>query len=507
MRRGPLALNCGWPPARETPFCCGTMQQSERIPSSSRGLFLGLSLFVGVFLLVDLCGRVPATELNADEGFYLASAQATLEGKLPYFDYAYTQAPLLPFANAPLIAALGPSLSSIRWSGVIWTALALPLVFLLAGGVKRPVGALLAFVALASSPAVLAELVIGKSYPASQFFLLLAAAAFVLPARPALRFCWLSFFGVLAFGSRLTLLPSVTLLWLALTLLHRRDFRPLFAAGIFLLTGALLLGPFYFGRSESFFFFNWDYHQASLVLRHPPGFWTKELLFSPACWCVGVLALPWAWQKRKDEPIGVAFFAAGLAGILFNVSVVGMYEPYVTPMLPLLLAGAGRLLAAPAEQRAATAMPAFGLVALCFLFATKPEAKTNFSDAAPAARFLREHTAPGARVLASMPEIPLEAGRPLYRDLVMGKFATTLELSKNKIRRLGMISFDDLRAAIDRREPAAIVVSRWKSWNFAWSVPGLFISETAYREVWEAIARGYGVAYQNETYVVFLPKN
>lgn len=482
------------------------MRSPARISHSSRRLFFALAILAGVFVALDLCRRVPLTELNADEGFYLAAAQAALDGKLPYFDYAYTQTPLLPLANAPIVAMLGTSLSGVRWSSVLWTLSALPLVFLLAGGRRRPCGGLIALSALAASPSVLAELVIGKTYPCSQFFLLLAAAAFVLPARPVLRVCVSSLFGALAIGSRLTLFPSVALLWLALAFLLRKELRPVVALGFFLLGGTLLLGPFYFGRPESFFFFNWDYHQASLVVRHPPGFWTRELFFSPASWLLALLAVPLAWQRRKVDPVGTAFLAAGLGGILVNLSLVGMYEPYVTPFLPLMLAGAGRLLC-PAEEASWRAVLVVLAIALCHLPAAKPVRSDSFSDAAPAARFLREHTPPGAPVLASMPEIPLEAGRPLYRDLVMGKFAVTMELSQDKTRRLHMVSFDELCEAIARREPAAIVVSRWKSWNFAWSLPGLFIYENGYRQLWKAVGQGYGVGYENETYVVLLRKN
>ena len=40
-------------------------------------------------------------DLNQDEGWYLVAARSVSEGKLPYRDFAYTQAPLLPFVYAP----------------------------------------------------------------------------------------------------------------------------------------------------------------------------------------------------------------------------------------------------------------------------------------------------------------------------------------------------------------------------------------------------------------------
>lgn len=53
-------------------------------------------LIVGILLTLELCHWEVWSKLNADEGFYLAASRATLQGELPYFDYAYTQGPFLP---------------------------------------------------------------------------------------------------------------------------------------------------------------------------------------------------------------------------------------------------------------------------------------------------------------------------------------------------------------------------------------------------------------------------
>ena len=61
------------------------------------GLVLLLSVWAAV--VFNAWGR----ELNADEGFYLAASKATLQGELPYRDYAYTMMPLLPILQAPCL--------------------------------------------------------------------------------------------------------------------------------------------------------------------------------------------------------------------------------------------------------------------------------------------------------------------------------------------------------------------------------------------------------------------
>ena len=55
-------------------------------------------LWAGTILV---CGILAAAnlylgDLNQDEGWYLYAAGLTAQGQLPYVDFAYTQAPVLP---------------------------------------------------------------------------------------------------------------------------------------------------------------------------------------------------------------------------------------------------------------------------------------------------------------------------------------------------------------------------------------------------------------------------
>jgi hypothetical protein len=104
-----------------------------------------------------------------------------------------------------------------------------------------------------------------------------------------------------------------------------------------------------------------------------------------------------------------------------------------------------------------------------------------------------------------MPEIAIEAGRPLYRNLVMGKFAVTTEIAPERAAHLHVLTFDELTDAVDRRRPAAIVGAIGPNWNFFWTIPSLRPAGEAQVRFWSVVERNYYLAYSDDhTYVVLL---
>lgn len=131
------------------------------------------ALLVGILLVMALFHWKIWSELNADEGFYLAASRATLKGDLPYFDYAYTQGPFLPLLNAPLAAVVQPSLEGIRTINTFWTAAGFLAAYFLLGGARRPLAAAGCLAILLFSQIYFSFLPIGKTYALAQLLLLL----------------------------------------------------------------------------------------------------------------------------------------------------------------------------------------------------------------------------------------------------------------------------------------------------------------------------------------------
>ena len=487
---------------------------------------------VGILLAMALFHWKTWSELNADKGFYLAASRATLKGDLPYFDYAYTQGPFLPLLNAPLAAVLQPSVEGIRTISMIWTAAGFLVAYLLLGGAKRPLAAAGCLAILLFSQVYLSFLPIGKTYALAQFLLLLAAAGLLLPGGWRRQLVWLSVFGVLCAGTRLTLAPVVAGLWVGLWWLHRREARASWMLLVPAAVGLLLIGPFVLPDFSRFLFWNYDYHHACIFPRHPLEIWPETWTLAPGVWTLGLVALVCMLKNVTLDRAGLVFLLAGTAGFVFNLFYVGLYAENATPFVLLILVGSGRVLYSAGlktwqalvldgaklvtgrnlkQVNAWLALAGGGILAVALATGGKPVLPPGYTPAAiqagQAARFLREHTALGDEVLAAMPEIAIEAGRPLYRNLVMGKFAVTTEIAPERAARLDLMTFDELTDAVERSRPAAIVGSstlNFPKWNFFWTIPSLRPAGQAQARFWSVAERNYYVAYSADSYVIML---
>lgn len=453
----------------------------------------GLILLLGVWTFVAFNAR--SRELNADEGFYLAASKAALQGELPYRDYAYTMMPLLPILQAPLLAYTGFSLSGLRLAMILTSTLALLVAYCLTQ--RRWMDCLLLLL-LPLAPHATSFLCIGKTYAMAQLLLLLSAAAFLIPAGSRIRLLWLCFFGVLAVGVRLTMGPSVGVLGLAFWWLYRKELRWMWFLTPFILT-MLILGPFVFSDPALFLFWNWQYHMSTLVARHDHNYWRALLSFAPGIYIVLTGGLYLA-IKEKREFIGSVFFLAAFIGVIANVF-VGVYDEYVTPFLLLGLVGLSRVVI---WNRIGKGLVIVGLVVSCLCFHLAPDEK-SCESARDAAMFLKAHTKATDVVLATMPEVPIEAGRPLYKNLVMGKFTLNAEMSDKAVHHLKMVTPGDVVSAIQSRAPAAVVWSTAYSSNFDYTLPSLRIMRPEWRKsMFAELEKNYYQAYHNKWFVIYL---
>jgi hypothetical protein len=469
--------------------------------SASRSRTASLALLLaGWALLYFLLLR--GVRLNADEGFYLASSRALWDGLLPYRDYAYTQTPLLPLVQAPFLALLPGSLGGIRLLSFLWTGIALVAAHRMVPARAGALPVLLGFGLLFLCLDTMGYLSIGKTYALANLALLACALPLFMDLSWRTRLVLLSAAGVLAVGVRLTTAPSVAALWAGLWILHRKEARAAWMLGIPAVMALAVLGPFAAADPVRFVFFNWSFHSQSYVPRHPAGFWEAALVYAPGAWVLFAAAL---WAGRRRLTPSAVLLVASVAGVAANLIVAGTYLEYVTPFVMPGVVGALGVLAESLGRRPAIAV--LSLAALAAVISCRVPARTTcVEDAAGAAGFLASRTAPGDRVLASMPEVAVEAGRPLFRNLVMGKFTVTGDLPPAQAVRYGFIPIGELIGCAERREPAAVVFSSLRSGNFLYSLP----SEIQFAGIRDRfigeLLRGYEVAYSNPTFVVLLPR-
>jgi hypothetical protein len=439
--------------------------------------------------------------LNADEGFYLAAGKALERGLLPYRDYLYTQTPFLPLIQGPFFLFLPASLAGLRTLSFLWTAL-----FLAGAGAFawKSLGGLrtAGFLAVCLlCPAALGFLSIGKTYPLAQLLLLATALPLFGPGSWKNKLLVLSAAGVLCVGVRLTMAPAVAVLWAGFWLLHRAEARPVLMIGVPALLALAALGPFVAMDPVAFAFSNWTFHHDSLIPRDAAGWAADFLRFAPGP--LALMAFAAARRRAWATPFGIVL-GASAAGIVSNVLLAGIYPEYVTPFLFVGALGAAGMLAAGPSRRLEAAAYAAAL-ATALATASLPARSTCLTDADAAAAFLDRSLSSDDPVLASMPEIPVQADRPLFRNLVMGKFTVTADLAPAAADRLHFIRFDDLVGALDRREPAAVVLSTSANGNFAYSLPSYRrFNERSRRKLAEALDRGYVKAFGNATYLILV---
>jgi hypothetical protein len=202
--------------------------------------------------------------VDADEGFYLMAAKLVGGGEMPYRDFFYPQAPILPYLYAPLrILPLDP-----WWTSRLFTAgIASAAVLLIVLSIPREDRSARVFAALLCllSGWFVEWLVVVKTYGLA---VLLASLAFFALTRPGnRRRPWLLPACALAacIASRLTMAPLLPAFLLAALLVPRaeRRFSPrdlaLFGAVTVLLTAAFFV-PFLLAAPDATFFCNLGYH-------------------------------------------------------------------------------------------------------------------------------------------------------------------------------------------------------------------------------------------------------
>lgn len=309
--------------------------------------------------------------IDGDEGYYGLAARLVAEGKTPYVDFFYPQAPLLPYVYAPAASLIGaPQLPWLRGVSVLLStaAVALMAMWLATRLATRPGVAIAAGLLIALGPELLTWTTTVKTYA----FTSAATAAALLACSRATAGARQGPLWALGGGAALGIAASGRLLFApaafapaVLFVLVARWRRP--SAALSWLVGAALgLLPvwlFWTGDPDRFWFNNVAYHDLRFsALENAPS-WQRavaaletlgvSLMSNPGLLLLLALAV-WeasAWRSRDgDEPDPAA--AAGLLlAVVYTATCLlpdPVYMQYFTGGLPVMLLpaaafGIGRL--------------------------------------------------------------------------------------------------------------------------------------------------------------------
>jgi hypothetical protein len=184
--------------------------------AASRREAIVFALLAAALFLASIVGRP-----NADEGWYLHACRRVFDGDLLYRDFAFTQAPLLPYVYGAVQEALpGPRLRLGRATSCAFVLAAAWAARALARRIAGESAGWLALVFILASPDLLYYGTLVKTYALSSFLLALSAAL-AFDGRASWR-AWAPLPAGLAAATRLSLLPAAGAL-LLLALYGRRE--------------------------------------------------------------------------------------------------------------------------------------------------------------------------------------------------------------------------------------------------------------------------------------------
>ena len=237
-----------------------------------------LVTIISLAYVVGLVYYAATRPIDGDEGFYTTAARLVWEGKTPYRDFFFQQAPLLPYLYSWIWAIHPRSLVAMRLLSVAAGGLA---VFLWGAGlvsVKRlPVKVALAtFLAVALNPYWVCWNVVVKTFAFANLFMT-AAAICLYAALRSERPRWY-FAGGLALGLCTSaralygpLIPAV-LIWLLIREWRRsKSYSMALAFLIGTACGLLPMMVSFLGDPHAFLFNNVQYHGLQAGFRHARG--------------------------------------------------------------------------------------------------------------------------------------------------------------------------------------------------------------------------------------------
>ena len=356
--------------------------KEERVPgrraepmTSRRFLALLWIAAVGVALILNAANLIYG-DLNQDEGWYLYAARLVSEGRIPYRDFAFTQAPVMPFVYAgaqPLVDRWGLAGGRLFTSllGLAGALCAAGLALRIVRGKQRATAATMAFILISVNVYQSYFTTVAKTYSLASLFLvggfLLLSLGEGRAGGRAAFFSGVAF--ALAAGTRMSagiVLPLVAL-YLLIVERHRQPLGWLWFGLGGALTGAVLFGPFLLLAPENFVFGIAQYHTARQTAESGHSLFYKagavsrlvQAYFVACSLSIGLLLARWMGlgEPREDasEPAGNAHACrlppllwTGVAAItLVHFSAPFPYEDYQVMVFPLFAAA----LAAAAARR------------------------------------------------------------------------------------------------------------------------------------------------------------
>ncbi len=470
----------------------------EAIAPDARRRRLALSLaglaFAATSLYFLLYGRT-----NHDEGWYLYAARLVLEGQLPYRDFPFYQAPLLPLLHAPIQWA-APGIEAGRWLSLAMSGLmcAIAMRFAFERGGAVAVGIVtLGFV---SSPQAILALTTTRTEPATTLFLMVATWMLTRAEPRLAQGSAAAVAGVLAAATRVSMVPAA--LFIALWAVRRctgslseaiRLLVPSLIVGVATLV-IVLAGGFerawlnlfeiqslrheQFAAPATFGIADWAASRFAYVAQLGSAFGVLSL----ACCAVTLwVALAWCARSEHRQPSSPSAWMGPVSLLAFiawfpNLFPRHIYPVYFVVAMPLVLVIGGCATELARERLFARVMDArlrWVFVGLAALVIAALQAGTFFANrpffATPAPTDLALLRVAASRVAAVVPEgtslltfdtyLAVEAERRVPTGFEMSVFSWFPRRPSEDWQDFGLLTTERLNAAFETPDLGGLALS------------------------------------------------
>jgi len=475
---------------------------------------------VGQMVLVGLVGGVFFAHgmnyvnhglMTTFEASFPVAALRAIDGQIPYRDFAFIEMPLALYLRGLMSFAVGSSIIAGRYINLFVTLFALVgLVIVLRRRFGRWEPGLAAAFASVCSPHWVSAMVQGTTAPLAMCFLVIAFGAAILRGRDRVRTALFALGMGAAIITSLQAIPLAAGLWIVALLGASGMKQRLWLVAASLISIAAALGNWFLIAGWRFEFFNWTFVGESELSRHVILLLSETWKVSPGAilGCLsGLVASPLLLRRRftLEQCLLLVCFLSMVVPLLSN----NAYGKDIAPVVPFVAASG---IVAVWRLDIGTRSPfrfaywIFPLIGLLYPFPERIAEKPDL-EIEETADALRE-MAPAGPVLTPLPIVALTASRDIYPGTDLGMLSVLSPKYQSYADELHMTTLDSLTDAIERRQPAAIVLIRGSSrGNFNFGVPDMHPQPGAHiRGFNRALHQNYFKVHQTRTLDAYIAK-
>lgn len=428
------------------------------------GIALGFMLVLGIYGVFG-ANYVEHGELTPLESYQPLAAREVMGSRVPYRDFAYPEMPVAPYLGGILLSLTGHGLAAHRVVSLVFGGVALCVIMV---ALKRRLGVWAPGFAAAFAAAVslhwTAIQAHATPHPATGMFLAIAFFGAVAMRSFTARVALFAAASALGIGCELRAAPVVLLL-LAIVVMEAGNIkRRLVAVGAVVVALAVLLSPFLITAPRNLFFFIWTYQWAPDLSGQGRYVFAEWWVLSPAAILVlttGLVGVPTLIRRGQITP--VLLLAAGVVGVSLPLVMDSTPEHFIAPAVPLALASGVVAMWTTLGHRNNSFRYMVWLMPFVSLIYPFPPASTGdqglFEEIDEVVEILREQAPPGP-LLTTVPAIAVEAGRRVVPGTETGQYSTMSSARRRRARGLRLTTLDDLAETLQKKVPAALVLSR-----------------------------------------------